>query len=43
MEKEIDDMIKLFYKIYNTLGFKGENVQIGLSTRPEKRIGADEI
>ncbi|MDR0423338.1 MAG: threonine--tRNA ligase [Rickettsiales bacterium] len=42
-EKEVGDAIKLFMDVYATLGFDGNNIVVGLSTRPEKRIGADEI
>jgi threonyl-tRNA synthetase len=42
-EKEIGDAIKLFMRVYGVLGFKGENIEVALSTRPEKRIGNEEV
>ncbi len=41
IESEVTACIKMVYDIYSTFGF--ENIQVKLSTRPEKRIGADEI
>ena len=41
MEQECIDVIALVLDIYKDFGF--ENVVIKLSTRPEKRIGSDEI
>lgn len=38
---EVNSCIKMVYDIYNTLGFK--NISVKLSTRPEKRIGRDEV
>ena len=38
---EMDREIKLIYEIYNVFGF--ENVRVALSTRPEKRLGTDEM
>jgi threonyl-tRNA synthetase len=42
-ESEIATAIKLFNKIYGVLGFNESHIEIALSTRPEKRIGSDEI
>ncbi|AWB53841.1 threonine--tRNA ligase [Pasteurella multocida] len=41
IESEVTACIKMVYDIYSTFGF--ENIQVKLSTRPEKRIGADEM
>ncbi|MBP5708076.1 MAG: threonine--tRNA ligase [Alphaproteobacteria bacterium] len=41
MESECIDALKFILDIYKKFGF--ENVKIYLSTRPEKRIGSDEI
>ena len=41
MEEECITTLKLIFDIYNDFGF--DNVKIYLSTRPEKRIGSDEI
>lgn len=40
VESEVADFIKMLYKAYEDFGFK--EVLVKLSTRPEKRIGADE-
>ncbi|GMO60747.1 MAG: threonine--tRNA ligase [Rickettsiales bacterium] len=42
-EKEIGDAIKLFMKIYGVLGFKDANIVVGLSTRPDNKIGSEEV
>jgi threonyl-tRNA synthetase len=39
--KEVADFIKLTLDVYKDFGF--EDVQMKLSTRPEKRVGADEL
>ncbi|WOE30407.1 MULTISPECIES: threonine--tRNA ligase [unclassified Acinetobacter] len=39
--KEVADFIKLTLEVYKDFGF--EDVQMKLSTRPEKRVGADEL
>ena len=39
IESEVTSCIKMVYHIYSTFGF--QNIQVKLSTRPEKRIGAD--
>ncbi len=41
IEKEIFDLIEMITKIYNLFGFS--DVKIFLSTRPEKKIGSDEL
>ena len=41
IESEVTSCIKMVYDIYSTFGFK--NIQVKLSTRPEKRIGADDM
>lgn len=41
MEQECKDVVALVLDIYKDFGF--ENVVIKLSTRPEKRIGSDEV
>ncbi len=41
MEEECVKVIKLIMEIYKEFGFS--NIRIKLSTRPEKRIGSDEI
>ncbi|WP_296205363.1 threonine--tRNA ligase [Psychrobacter sp. UBA3962] len=39
--KEASDFIKLTLDVYKDFGF--ENIEMKLSTRPEKRVGADEL
>lgn len=41
IESEVTSCIKMVYDIYRTFGF--QNIQVKLSTRPEKRIGADDM
>jgi threonyl-tRNA synthetase len=41
IQAEIERELKLIKEIYDTFGF--DEVRIALSTRPEKRIGADEV
>ncbi len=41
IESEVTSCIKMVYDIYSTFGFT--NIFVKLSTRPEKRIGADEM
>ena len=41
MEQECINVVELILDIYRDFGF--EDVVIKLSTRPEKRIGSDEI
>ena len=38
---EVTSCIKMVYDVYGTFGFK--NIAVQLSTRPEKRIGSDEV
>ncbi|HAR79305.1 MAG TPA: threonine--tRNA ligase [Succinivibrionaceae bacterium] len=37
----VTDCIRMVYEVYDVFGFK--NVDVKLSTRPEKRIGSDEV
>ena len=41
IESEVTSCIRMVYDIYSTFGFT--NIFVKLSTRPEKRIGADEM
>lgn len=41
IEDEVTVLIKLIFDVYNTFGF--EDVQVYLSTRPEKYIGSPEV
>ena len=41
LHEEITKLIKLTFKVYEKLGF--ENIKVALSTRPEKKIGSDDI
>ena len=41
IQAEVSDLIDLVFKFYRDFGF--EDVSIELSTRPEKRVGADEL
>lgn len=41
IEQEITGCINFVFDLYHTLGF--DNIDIKLSTRPEKRIGSDEM
>ena len=41
IESEVTSCIKMVYDIYSTFGFT--NIAVKLSTRPEKRIGADDM
>jgi threonyl-tRNA synthetase len=41
MEAECRDVVQLIFQIYKDFGF--ENVRVKLSTRPDHRIGSDEI
>ncbi len=41
VESEVTACIRMVYDIYSTFGFT--NIQVKLSTRPESRIGSDEI
>lgn len=41
IEDEITVLIKLVFEVYNTFGFK--DVQVYLSTRPEKFIGSEDV
>ncbi|MDH5517279.1 MAG: threonine--tRNA ligase [Gammaproteobacteria bacterium] len=41
IQDEVSDFIDLTFNVYKEFGF--ENIEIALSTRPEKRVGSDEI
>lgn len=41
VEAEVADFIKMLYSVYHDFGFK--EVLVKLSTRPEKRVGSDEV
>ena len=41
IQSEVSDFIDLVFEVYKSFGF--ESIQIKLSTRPEKRVGSDEI
>ncbi len=41
IQDEVSDFIDLTFGVYKEFGF--ENIEIALSTRPEKRVGSDEI
>jgi threonyl-tRNA synthetase len=41
IEAEVADFIQMLYQVYGNFGFN--DVLVKLSTRPEKRVGADEI
>ena len=41
IESEVTSCIRMVYDIYSTFGFT--NIAVKLSTRPEKRIGADDM
>ena len=41
VQSEVSNFIDLVFDVYETLGF--EKISIKLSTRPEKRVGSDEV
>jgi len=41
IQDEVSDFIDLTFDVYKEFGF--DNIEIALSTRPEKRVGSDEI
>lgn len=41
IQKEVSDFIDLVFKVYRSFGF--DSILIKLSTRPEKRVGSDDI
>ncbi|MVD21656.1 threonine--tRNA ligase, partial [Vibrio cholerae] len=41
IQQEVTSCIKMVYDTYTTFGF--QNIVVKLSTRPEKRVGSDEI
>ena len=43
IQQEVCDFIDLLHEVYSDFGFNQENLIYKLSTRPEKRVGSDEI
>ncbi|PCJ49170.1 MAG: threonine--tRNA ligase [Gammaproteobacteria bacterium] len=41
IEEEISKLIDMIFKVYNDFGF--DDISINLSTRPEKRVGSEEV
>lgn len=41
IQEEVTKLIEMIFKVYKDFGF--EDIRINLSTRPEKRVGSDEI
>ena len=41
IQQEVSDFIDLTFDVYKDFGF--ENIEIALSTRPEQRVGSDEV
>ena len=41
IQQEVTSCIKMVYDTYTTFGF--DNIAVKLSTRPEQRVGSDEI
>ena len=41
IQEEVSDFIDLLFRVYGDFGFR--DIQIKLSTRPERRVGSDEI
>ncbi|MBL93498.1 MAG: threonine--tRNA ligase [Myxococcales bacterium] len=41
VQSEVADCVKLVYDMYRTFGF--EDIAVKFSTRPEKRVGSDEV
>ncbi len=41
LQDEVAELIKLTFDVYKDFGF--ENIELALSTRPEKRVGEDEL
>jgi len=41
LQSEIKELIDIVYEVYKDFGF--DNIMVRLATRPEKRIGADEV
>jgi len=41
IQQEVSDFIDLTFDVYKNFGF--ENIEIALSTRPEQRVGSDEV
>ena len=43
IQQEVCDFIDMLHEVYSDFGFTSENMLYKLSTRPEKRVGSDEI
>ncbi|AMO57350.1 threonyl-tRNA synthetase [Endozoicomonas montiporae] len=43
IQQEVCDFIDMLHEVYADFGFTAENMLYKLSTRPEKRVGSDEI
>ncbi|MGI9273868.1 MAG: threonine--tRNA ligase [Endozoicomonas sp.] len=43
IQQEVCDFIDLLHEVYSDFGFNQDNLIYKLSTRPEKRVGSDEI
>ena len=41
LQQEVAELIQLTFEVYKDFGF--ENIELALSTRPEKRVGTDEL
>ena len=41
IQEEVTKLIEMIFKVYKDFGF--EDIMINLSTRPEKRVGSDEV
>ena len=41
VQEEVSACVQMVYDMYQTFGFK--DIAVKLSTRPEKRVGSDEI
>ncbi len=41
LQKEVAELIKLTFEVYNDFGFK--EIELALSTRPEQRVGEDSL
>lgn len=43
IQQEVCDFIDMLHEVYSDFGFTSENMLYKLSTRPEQRVGSDEI
>ena len=43
IQQEVSDFIDFLHSVYDDFGFDRENLLYKLSTRPEKRVGSDEV